>query len=220
VAGFPARGAPGRRGIPRPAPPGPPAAPEAWQLSGRPDKSPTPRRAYGRPALSPIVVGLDGRPAGSYAPGAEDEARRKAWNFDWHAEDAAAAEGADDWFAADFHLGRLLRLRPADPALWRRRAEALRHLGQPDLADLHDGCARLLGWVNAFRPSPPPAVGAAIREGSRRASHLSSWHTRRRPVTRRSPAGGSAAADPPPGEGTVRPPRRSPGRGPFGAHPA
>jgi hypothetical protein len=99
----------------------------------------------------------DARPVDTCDPWAEDEARRRAWAPDWHAEDAAAAEKAGDWFAADFHLGRLLLLRPGDPALWRRRAEALRHLSQPDLAALHDGCARLVGWVNAFRPSPPPA---------------------------------------------------------------
>jgi hypothetical protein len=45
-------------------------------------------------------------------------------------------------------------------ALWRRRAEALRHLDRPDLAALHDGCAGLLGWVNAFRPTPSPAASA------------------------------------------------------------
>jgi WD40 repeat protein len=97
------------------------------------------------------------RDTGGYDPWAEDEARRRAWAPAWHAEDAEAARRADDWFATAFHLGRLLLLRPGDPALWRRRAEALRRLGQPDLAALHDGCARLLGRADAFRPSPPPA---------------------------------------------------------------
>jgi hypothetical protein len=97
-----------------------------------------------------------------FDPWAEDEARRRAWAPDWHLADAAGAVVAGDWFAADFHLGRLLLLRPADPALWRRRADALRHLGKPDLALLHDGCAWLLGWANTLRP--PRARGAGAGE--------------------------------------------------------
>jgi tetratricopeptide (TPR) repeat protein len=43
----------------------------------------------------------------------------------WHAEKARAAEAGKKWFAASFHLGRLLLKSPRDVALLCRRARAL-----------------------------------------------------------------------------------------------
>src|SRR5262249_14616202 len=77
------------------------------------------------------------RPLGGYDPWAEAERRREIRAPGWHAAEAAAAEGRGDRFAAAFHLGRLLRLRPAAAALHRRRALALDPLGRTAEAALH-----------------------------------------------------------------------------------
>src|SRR5205085_7608245 len=47
---------------------------------------------------------------------------------DWHRWQAAAAEGEQHWFAAVFHLSRLLAEAPEDPDLLRRRADAQANL--------------------------------------------------------------------------------------------
>jgi len=48
-----------------------------------------------------------------YNPWAEDVALRDQWAPIWHAQDATRAETSEDWFAASFHLKRLLQLQPA-----------------------------------------------------------------------------------------------------------
>jgi WD40 repeat protein len=83
--------------------------------------------------------------AGSYDLWAEDEARRRAWAADWHADDAEAAAKAGDGFALAFHVGWLRRLEPASPAQRLRRGLALLRLGYrtEGLADLaHPDAAR------------------------------------------------------------------------------
>jgi tetratricopeptide (TPR) repeat protein len=94
------------------------------------------------------------RPAGAFNPWAEDEARRSAWAFDWHLDDAATAEKAGDAFATAFHVGRLRQLTPADARQRIRRGTALLRLGLrgEGLADLAHpdvfrvGDARALHW--------------------------------------------------------------------------
>jgi WD40 repeat protein len=78
-----------------------------------------------------------------YDPWVEDEYRRRALAPDWHAEDAEIAEKGGDTFAAAFHLGRLLRLRPLDAALHSRRAAALDKLGRAEEATFHRAAARI-----------------------------------------------------------------------------
>jgi hypothetical protein len=92
---------------------------------------------------------------GGYDPWAEDAARRTAAWF-WHEKDAAAAERSGAAFAAAFHLGRLLWLRPLDPALHDRRAAALDRLHRPEGAGWHRAAALLLrglpsGWLPGAR---------------------------------------------------------------------
>jgi hypothetical protein len=60
--------------------------------------------------------------------------RHQVWAPTWHAEDAAAAEKAEDWFAAAFHLGRLLQFKPGDQAIQKRHAQALQMLKDANLA--------------------------------------------------------------------------------------
>jgi WD40 repeat protein len=50
----------------------------------------------------------------------------------WHEFQAAKCEQNEKWFAAAFHLNRLLLLRPADKALCRRLAQAQEHLKAND----------------------------------------------------------------------------------------
>jgi WD40 repeat protein/tRNA A-37 threonylcarbamoyl transferase component Bud32 len=52
----------------------------------------------------------------------------------WHAQQAEALEGARRWFAADFHLTRLLGERPGEASLWARRARAQAERGRHDAA--------------------------------------------------------------------------------------
>jgi WD40 repeat protein len=56
---------------------------------------------------------------------------------DWQAAEAARHERAGQWFAAAFHLGRLLAERPWDTSLHVRRARAYAELGRPDRAAAH-----------------------------------------------------------------------------------
>jgi hypothetical protein len=78
-----------------------------------------------------------------YDPWAEDQYRRRALAPVWHAEDAEIAEKGGDSFAAAFHLGRLLRLRPLDAALHSRRAATLDKLGRDEEAAFH----RVAAWI-------------------------------------------------------------------------
>jgi hypothetical protein len=70
------------------------------------------------------------------------ESRRSAAAY-WHARDARAAEEAADWFAAVFHLDRLIRLTRDDRSLLERRKAAASHVTPEVLA--------ILG-----RSQPPP----------------------------------------------------------------
>jgi hypothetical protein len=49
----------------------------------------------------------------------------------WHQQNAARAEGDQNWFAAAFHLGQLLKEQPNDADLKRRREQALDKLRPP-----------------------------------------------------------------------------------------
>jgi tetratricopeptide (TPR) repeat protein len=67
----------------------------------------------------------------------------------WHRQQAAECERDRNWFAAAFHLGRLLETEPGQPLLRARRGRALLELGRTDrgLADLtHPGVAGSSDW--------------------------------------------------------------------------
>jgi hypothetical protein len=49
----------------------------------------------------------------------------------WHQQKADQAERDQDWFATAFHLGQLLKDKPDDPDLKRRRDQALEKLKPP-----------------------------------------------------------------------------------------
>jgi len=71
---------------------------------------------------------------------AEERARQRRWvepDFAWHAVQARQAQVAGQWFAAAFHLGRLLPSRPWDAGLHLDRACALARLGQAGPAAAH-----------------------------------------------------------------------------------
>ena len=68
----------------------------------------------------------------------------------WLQRQAADAEKAGQWFAAAFHLSRLIDAEPADASLFLRRGLAYAHLGR-----WADAGADLL-WAAAL---PPPAGG-------------------------------------------------------------
>ncbi len=120
-------------------------------------------RVYSRRPLPP-PWGLD--------PWTEDEARRRAMAPVWHADGAAAAEKAGDWFAAAFHLERLIRYRPEDPSLRERRVGALDRLKRAEGAESRPGPATAAQKAvpgdpagrNALEPSagngPVPPVNA------------------------------------------------------------
>jgi WD40 repeat protein len=61
----------------------------------------------------------------------------------WHTKQAADAERSGQWFAAAFHLGRLIDADPASPSLYARRGAAYALQGQWDkaAADLLQGAA-------------------------------------------------------------------------------
>ncbi len=71
---------------------------------------------------------------------------------DWHAEQVRASETDGDWFAASFHLARLIPLRPWDLSLHARLAHALRRQGR------HTEAARCYaqGLLLAPQASPWP----------------------------------------------------------------
>jgi WD40 repeat protein len=83
---------------------------------------------------------------------AEDREKRRRF---WREQQAADAEAGGQWFAAAFHLGRLIHERPADPSLYARRVRADAHLGRwgDAAADLLQGAA-LLKPDEAARPTP------------------------------------------------------------------
>jgi eukaryotic-like serine/threonine-protein kinase len=65
-------------------------------------------------------------------------------NQAWHSFEAAAAESGKHWFAASFHLGRLLLDARGDVALRCRRARALAALGRWD--DARADCHEAIRW--------------------------------------------------------------------------
>jgi Flp pilus assembly protein TadD len=62
----------------------------------------------------------------------------------WHREEAASSERAGQWFAAVFHLNRLLEAEPADALLHLRRGYALGRSGDREEARRELGRAREL----------------------------------------------------------------------------
>ena len=100
-----------------------------------------------------------------------EEARR--WvepDFAWHAAEARASEAAGQWFAAAFHLGRLLPSRPWDAELHARRVYALLRSGQPMRAAISHVQALLLNPSARFWPHNPKA---AARAG--KAANAGNW---------------------------------------------
>ena len=103
-------------------------------------------------------------------PNAVELAFRKAKaRFDpfWHQEQAAEAEKKHEWFAAAFHLGRLVSTRPWDADLHARRAYALTCLGKTEPAAFHYGQAILLNPRVRLAPLTPqiPARMPRVPEG-------------------------------------------------------
>jgi WD40 repeat protein len=70
----------------------------------------------------------------------EDQEKRQRF---WREQQAAQAEKVRRWFAAAFHLTRLIDAEPADPMLYARRCQAYAHQGQwsKAVADLLQGAA-------------------------------------------------------------------------------
>jgi hypothetical protein len=80
-----------------------------------------------------ILLTLVGSGTPGYDPWAEDAEHRRVMAPKWHAKDAAAAEQAGIWFAAEFHLQRLIQLSPDDETLPPRleHARAQQNAAQP-----------------------------------------------------------------------------------------
>jgi tetratricopeptide (TPR) repeat protein len=95
---------------------------------------------------------------------AEELAEARRWvepDFGWHAAEARSSEAAGQWFAAAFHLDRLLPSRPWDADLHTRRAYALARLGRPQAAAIHDLHALLLNPSVRCWPLAPEAATRA-----------------------------------------------------------
>jgi WD40 repeat protein/tRNA A-37 threonylcarbamoyl transferase component Bud32 len=106
-----------------------------------------------------MVIRVHRLPAGT----PEERAEGRRWvdpDFRWHEAQAREAWQDADWFAADFHLGRLQRKRPRDASVHVQRAHALRQLGRQTEAATHTLWAILLdpqvSW--AVPPSKPRPV--------------------------------------------------------------
>jgi hypothetical protein len=54
----------------------------------------------------------------------DQEKRQREQQRLWRQQQAAEAEGVNRWFAAAFHLSRLIEAEPADPSLYARRRTA------------------------------------------------------------------------------------------------
>jgi hypothetical protein len=102
-----------------------------------------------------------------------DEGRR--WvepDLRWHAAELQEAQQAKQWFAAAFHLQRLLLQRPWDADLHAQRAAALLRLGQAEDAARHALQAILLSrWMVPAPPKPldQTALNTSIEAAARRA---------------------------------------------------
>jgi hypothetical protein len=85
----------------------------------------------------------------------EPENREKRRKY-WREQQAAEAERDGRWFAAAFHLGWMIRDRPADAALYARRAWAEARLGRwlEAADDLLRGAALLKPDEAAPAPAP------------------------------------------------------------------
>jgi Flp pilus assembly protein TadD len=102
-------------------------------------------------------------------PTAEELAEGRRWvepDFTWHAAEARSSEAAGQWFAAAFHLDRLLPSRPWDAGLHARLAYARTRLGQPQPAMVH--------YLHALTLNPHarlwPSVPGASRRGEAAAA--------------------------------------------------
>src|SRR5262249_54875943 len=117
-----------------------------WDLpTERPLSAPrAPEVAPGAAAASPdgrrlAFAGRDGSVLvfGRTVPDAEELSARAAFarpDPAWHAAEAARYERERRWFAAAFHLDRLLAVRPHDAAALVRRGRARAELGRRDEA--------------------------------------------------------------------------------------
>jgi WD40 repeat protein/tetratricopeptide (TPR) repeat protein len=88
---------------------------------------------------------------GASSPWAEDTDRHQALAPAWHAEDAASAEGRNDWFAAAFHRRRLANLRPGDAVNHVHLAQVCAKLGR--WQEALDTCDRLLAADPKLAPA-------------------------------------------------------------------
>jgi len=75
----------------------------------------------------------------------EERKRREVQQRLWREQQADAAEQSGQWFAAAFHLGRLIEETPGDPSLYARRGRAETLLGCWQLADA-DFAQAALRW--------------------------------------------------------------------------
>ena len=68
-----------------------------------------------------------------YDPWAEDAERRRRLSEKWHSDGATAAEASQNWFAAAFHLGWLLRNQSGDTDLKTRYTESVAKLKKQNM---------------------------------------------------------------------------------------
>ena len=142
--------------------------------------SPSPRSPDGRSfaLVEGNVIRLHRLPSGK----PDGPAAYRWWidpDYRWHAEQAQQSQQAGDWFAAAFHLGRLLPSRPWDAGLRARRAYALSRLGRTAEAASHALQAVLLDpCMSPGRSTPTPPAGDRPRLRQRTGQ--------RRPPTSRS----------------------------------
>lgn len=82
--------------------------------------------------------------------GTESPEMRKERRYLWRAEQALAAQAAQHWFAAAFHLSQILHYHPDEPRWLRMRSQAYGELGLPDKARAD------LDKVNSMTPKSVP----------------------------------------------------------------
>jgi hypothetical protein len=138
-----------------------------WDLAtGKPVSVPPDYLVSGKKPVSPdgryrlVVEGNQVRrtPVRLKQPSIVDQLAKLAPALDWHKEQAAVCENRNDWFAASFHLGRLLKDAPWDASLHARSARALENLGKTTLA------REQLLHVLSLRSWPVPLANAVPRE--------------------------------------------------------
>jgi hypothetical protein len=79
---------------------------------------------------------------------ADQEKRQREQHRLWRRQQAAEAERSGRWFAAAFHLSRLIEADPSDASLHARRGKAHAHQGQWGRA-----AADLLRWAALRAPA-------------------------------------------------------------------